>query len=125
MDEIVLEFLTEAEEQIAVFGSELARLGENPGATEPLADAYRSLHTVKGAAGFLGFSQLEALTAAGELLLSRVQRGQLELGSERLEALGEAAAAIRRILGRVRTDGVEDGVDDSALLDRLGLLATP
>ena len=58
MEEIINEFITEAEEsldRIEPLFVELEQKGEDK---ELLNDIFRSMHTIKGAAGFLGFQPI-------------------------------------------------------------------
>jgi len=38
---------------------------------------FRTIHTIKGTCGFLGFNKLEKVAHAGENLLSRLRDGQM------------------------------------------------
>src|SRR5436190_18734031 len=77
MNEIVREFLLETHENLAQLDVDLVTLERDPAERETLARVFRTVHTVKGSAGFLGFARLEAVTHAGESLLSRLRAGRL------------------------------------------------
>ena len=47
---------------------------KDPNEKETIARAFRTLHTVKGTAGFLGLEKLQAVSHAAENLLSKVDR---------------------------------------------------
>lgn len=87
MDEILREFLAEAEAMVGQLGSALASMPEG-GDRDGFEIAYRAVHTVRGASGFLALEDLEALTTRGELLLARLRDGVLEPTPERVELLG-------------------------------------
>ena len=75
VDEIVAEFLVESYENLEQLAQELVELEHNPTGHELLASVFRSIHTIKGTSGFLGFSHLEKVTHVGESLLSRLRDG--------------------------------------------------
>jgi HPt (histidine-containing phosphotransfer) domain-containing protein len=76
-NEIVGEFLVESHENLDRLDRELVVLEKEPGERSVLASIFRTIHTIKGTAGFLGFTKLESLTHAGENLLSRLRDGEL------------------------------------------------
>jgi HPt (histidine-containing phosphotransfer) domain-containing protein len=69
VDDLTREFLLESQEGLDRMERCLTALETRPGDAELLAEIFRSVHTIKGTTGFLGFSRLEALSHAGENLL--------------------------------------------------------
>ena len=86
MDEILKEFVAEATGMVEQLGSALAAMPPG-GDSELFESAYRAVHTVRGASGFLALEDLEALTTRGELLLARLRDGVLEPTAERMDLL--------------------------------------
>ena len=74
-EEIVLAFLEESRENLDQLDRDLVALEVNPSDPELLAQVFRTIHTIKGTCGFLGFHRLEALTHAGENLLGALRAG--------------------------------------------------
>lgn len=110
MNEIVREFLLETHEGLAQLDRDLVTLEQNPGERETLARVFRTLHTVKGTAGFLGLTRLQDISHAGENLLGRLRAGELTFTPEIASALLGVVDAIRRVLAAVEaTDGEGDG----------------
>jgi two-component system chemotaxis sensor kinase CheA len=97
-DEVLREFLSEGLEVAEKLDRDLVALEHDPRDRELLSAVFRGVHTIKGNSGFLGFSGLQALTHAGEALLSRLRDGALELTQERTTALLAMVDAVRRIL---------------------------
>jgi two-component system chemotaxis sensor kinase CheA len=108
LDDIVQEFLVESNENLDRLESELVKLEANPKSSELLASIFRSIHSTKGACGFLGFNKLQALAHAGESLLSKLRDGLLVLTPEISSALLATSDAIRQILAAISTTG-QDG----------------
>ena len=104
MNEVVREFLLETHENLAQLDLDLVTLEKEPKERETLARAFRTLHTVKGTAGFLGFTKLQAVAHAAESLLSRLRAGELVFNADIASALLAVVDAIRRMLASDRAD---------------------
>ena len=118
MDEIVKDFLIESNENLDRLDQELVKLEGDPSSKDLLASVFRTIHTIKGSCGFLGFSRLEKLAHAGESLLSRLRDGQLTLNAEITSGLLAMVDAVRRMLACIQASE-HDGEDDYALLIEL------
>ncbi len=77
IDELTREFLIESQEGLDRMERCLTDLEEQPNDTGLLAEIFRSVHTIKGTTGFLGFKRLEKLAHAGENLLGLLREGKL------------------------------------------------
>src|ERR1700749_1647878 len=77
MDDIVKDFLVESNENLDQLDRDLVTLEKAPTARDILASIFRTIHTIKGTTGFLGFSRLESLAHAGENLLGLLRDGKL------------------------------------------------
>ena len=77
MDELTREFLIESQEGLDRMERCLTDLEERPQDTALLGEIFRSVHTIKGTTGFLGFKRLEKLAHAGENLLGLLRDGKL------------------------------------------------
>ena len=119
MNEIVREFLVETHENLAQLDLDLIALEKEPGERATLARVFRSLHTIKGTAGFLGFTKLQGVTHAGENLLSRLRAGELGFNAEIATALLSLVDAIRKILAAIESTEAEGDGDYSSLIQTL------
>src|SRR6266851_2946312 len=79
MDDLLSEFLTEANESISVLDVELVKLEQNPNDPELLGNIFRLVHTIKGTCGFLGLPRLESVAHAAENVLGKVRDGELKV----------------------------------------------
>lgn len=122
-DELIGEFLTESYENLDRLDADLVELETDPASTEHLGSIFRSIHTIKGTCGFLGFERLGAVAHSGENLLGLLREGVLDLDAERTSALLAMVDRIRELLADVARAGVEGDGDDIALLARLDRLA--
>ena len=115
MDEIVKDFLIESNENLDRLDQELVKLESDPSSKELLASIFRTIHTIKGSCGFLGFARLEKLAHAGENLLSRLRDGQLTLNEEITSGLLAMVDAVRKMLSAIQASG-QDGEENYAVL---------
>lgn len=124
MDDLTREFLLESQEGLDRMERCLTDLETRPGDTELLADIFRSVHTIKGTTGFLGFGRLEALSHAGENLLGLLREGQLAANPEIVSGLLALMDALRGILRSIETTGAEgeSQQEDRAMITRLEAL---
>jgi len=118
-DEIVREFLVESYENLDRLDRDLVALEEHPGDRETLASIFRTIHTIKGTSGFLGFTQLEAVAHVGESLLARLRDGLLHLRPELTTALLAMVDAVRQMLGSIEQTGSEGQRNDRDLIETL------
>ena len=117
--DIVKEFLIESYENLDRLDQELVVLEKDPANRDTLASIFRTIHTIKGTSGFLGFNQLGALTHAGEGLLTQLRDGLLTLHPEITTALLAMVDAVRQILKTIEADGCEQQRDDRNLIATL------
>ena len=119
MGDIVKEFLVESNENLDQLDRDLVSLEKDPTAGEVLASIFRTIHTIKGTSGFLGFSKLESVTHVGESLLSRMRDGRLVLTAEVTSGLLGLVDAVRQMLMSIETTGQEGEGDYTALVELL------
>jgi two-component system chemotaxis sensor kinase CheA len=117
--DIVQDFLVESYENLDRLDRELVGLEKNPHDRDALSSVFRTIHTIKGTCGFLGFNKLEEVAHVGENLLSRLRDGQLTLNPELTTALLGMVDAVRQILGQIEAAGQEGERDDSILIATL------
>jgi len=118
-NDIVKEFLLESDENLGQLDRDLIELESNPTSREILARIFRTVHTIKGASGFLGFTNLGIVAHAGENLLSQLRDGKLAVNSEIASGLLSLVDAIRRMLSEIAATGKEGDGDYTALLETL------
>jgi two-component system chemotaxis sensor kinase CheA len=123
--DIVKEFLVESYENLDRLDRELVGLEKNPGDRDALSSIFRTIHTIKGTCGFLGFNKLEKVAHVGENLLTRLRDGQLTLNQELTTALLAMVDAVRQMLGSIEANGGEGERDDASLIATLTRLQQP
>jgi len=119
MDEIVRDFLIESNENLERLDQELVKLEAEPSSKELLASIFRTIHTIKGSCGFLGFARLEKVTHAGESLLSRLRDGEVALTEKVTSGLLTMVDAVRHMLGEIQATESDGGNDYPELREAL------
>ncbi|HZZ73875.1 MAG TPA: chemotaxis protein CheW [Pirellulales bacterium] len=119
MNDIVKDFLVESYENLDQLDRDLLALEQDPAARDTMSSVFRTVHTIKGTCGFLGFGKLEHLAHAGENLLSKLRDGELDLNSERTSGLLALVDAVRLMLANIENGGAEGDDDFTQLVERL------
>jgi two-component system chemotaxis sensor kinase CheA len=129
MDELTREFLIESQEGLDRMERCLTELEERPGDTELLGDIFRSVHTIKGTTGFLGFKRMERLAHAGENLLGLLRDGKLSANQPIITGLLRLLDVLRGTLKIIEThENDDDGTtaqEDAELITLLHELQHP
>jgi two-component system, chemotaxis family, sensor kinase CheA len=119
LNAIVIEFVEEGNEKADQIERHLIQLEKNPSSRELLAEVFRSLHSIKGATGFLGFTKPCALAHNGESLLARLRDGALVSNQEIITVLLSLVDAIRELLSEIAATRQKGNKDYSALINSL------
>jgi len=119
LQDVVRDFLVESYENLDQLDRDLVTLEQDPKSQPTLGSIFRTIHTIKGTCGFLGFGKLECVAHIGENLLSRLRDGELELRPDITTGLLSLVDAIREILGSIETIGAEGEADYAGLVDKL------
>ncbi len=122
-DEVVQEFLVESYENLDRLDQDLVALERAPDDVATLSSIFRTIHTIKGTCGFLGFSRLESVTHVGENLLGKLRDRELSLDEAKVSGLLRMVDAVRAMLASIEATGSEGEGDYTALVEELGLLA--
>ena len=117
--EIISEFLIESNENLARLDQEMVQLEERPNDTELLSSIFRTVHTIKGTCGFLGFTKLERITHLAENILSQLRSHDRALTPDLVSLILETVDAIKRVLTSIEADGTEGEDSHEELARRL------
>jgi len=126
VDDLTKEFIAESQEGLDRMERCLTELEARPEDCEQLVgEIFRSVHTIKGTTGFLGFSRLEKLAHAGEHLLGSLREGRLAVTEELISGLLRLLDGLRAILTLIEETGGEGtraSDEDGALIAELAAL---
>src|SRR6478672_1647857 len=119
MDEIVAEFLVESYESLDRLDRDLLALERDPGSRDVLASIFRTMHTIKGTCGFLGFLKLERIAHAAESLLAGVRDGSSAITPPTAGVLLATGDVLRQILRQIEVGGSDGDDGHDALVAEL------
>jgi len=120
-EELLAEFLTESNENLASIEQQLMDLEATPENQELLDSIFRVVHTVKGSCGFLGLVGLQKTAHAGENLLGKIRATHYLVNDEVVSLLLECTDGIKALLEGLEAEGSEPDLDHSDLIERLHL----
>ena len=123
MDDLLVEFLTEANESLAEADQALLKLERTPGDQGTLSLIFRLVHTIKGTCGFLGLPRLESVAHAAESVLGRVRDGELPATPDLITAVLRGLDQVKAIVACLAATGAEPAGDDKALIATLLAIA--
>ena len=119
MDDLLADFLTETNENLAELDLALVTLERTPDDAATLALIFRMVHTIKGTCGFLGLPRLERVAHAGESVLGKVRDGALAVTPDMISLVLTALDRIKAILAGLAATGAEPEGDDAPLVAAL------
>jgi two-component system chemotaxis sensor kinase CheA len=125
MDELTREFLIESQEGLDRMERCLTDLEDRPQNAGLIGEIFRSVHTIKGTTGFLGFKRLEKLAHAGENLLGLLREGKLLADRPLITGLLELLDGLRLILKTIEAEGTDGEGGDEVLIGHLEALQVP
>jgi two-component system chemotaxis sensor kinase CheA len=125
VDELTREFLIESQEGLDRMERCLTDLEERPQDAGLIGDIFRSVHTIKGTTGFLGFKRLEKLAHAGENLLGLLREGKVAADRPVITGLLHLLDGLRSILKTIETEDTEGEGEDAVLIAQLEELQAP
>jgi two-component system, chemotaxis family, sensor kinase CheA len=112
--DIIKEFLIESNENLGRLDQEIVELEKDPANHELVASIFRTIHTIKGTCGFLGFDKLTGITHSGENILSQVREGKRKATGHLISIILQAVDATKEILEVIERTG---GEGDNAFLE--------
>ena len=117
--ETIHEFLVESEENLSRLDQDLVKLEQQPKDALLLGSIFRTIHTIKGACGFLAFSTLEGITHQAESILSQLRDGERQLTPALISLILETVDATRKVLASIEESGKEGPFHFEDLVERL------
>ncbi|MBI5634170.1 MAG: chemotaxis protein CheA [Nitrospirae bacterium] len=109
MDEIIGEFITEAEESLDKIDPLFIELEAKGYDKEMLNEIFRSMHTIKGAAGFLGFKNIVEVAHKSESILKRLRDLEITMSTKLMDAILRSVDMLKLLLHHLK---IKDAVDE-------------
>ncbi len=117
--EAALEFVVECCENLDQMDQDLLALEQGAAPDKLIRSIFRTMHTIKGGAGFLGLARLEKLAHAAETILVKLRDGRSSLTPAITEALLATVDKCREAMRLLESSGGEEGFDPDALIKTL------
>ncbi|MBT4793464.1 MAG: chemotaxis protein CheA, partial [Halobacteriovoraceae bacterium] len=116
------EFLVESFENLSSLSSDLTLYEKEPENKELLNKIYRTVHTMKGSASFLGYSKLQDITHVAENLLDELREGSFNVSPPIIDTLLDTFDICHVILKAIESNNEEGSIDieeNKSKLDKL------
>jgi two-component system, chemotaxis family, sensor kinase CheA len=121
--ELLADFVLESQEHLVSIEEKILLLEKDPSLIEEIHAVFRSFHSIKGLAGFLGLTGVQAVAHEVETLLDHARNLRISINSdvvdlvlESSEYLKEEVAIVQAKLSNAPLPGVRD---NTALLSRV------
>ena len=95
--EIFLEFLSEVLDHLEDAESNILSIDEDATDYEVINAIFRSIHSIKGSAGFLGLTDMQGLSHELEALLDKARKGEISITQEIIDISLSAIDALRKL----------------------------
>ena len=105
--ELFKDFLIESQELLEGLEEHLVELEAKPDDPELLNEIFRAFHTIKGTAGFLGFSRTSELAHRAEEVLDRLRKGQMSVNQDVMDALLAVLDIMKGLLEDIKESQAE------------------
>ncbi len=117
-------FLEEADEQLQELNSNLLKLEKDPNNIEIINDIFRTAHSLKSSAGFVGLNELSNLAHKMENLLQGIRDGMLRVTPEIINIIFKCFDVINSIIETVAS-GEQPTHDLSRIIEEIQRLGNP
>jgi len=123
--EILVDFVSEAQENLDTIEINLIDLEQDPSNNDIINDIFRPFHTIKGVSGFLALTKINKLSHTTENLLDSARSGDFLINDIATDAILASVDILKNLIARV-SQGFDTGfmlpdddIDIDALRDRL------
>lgn len=114
-DEILQDFLVEADEILEKLGEQLVDLEQNPQDSELLNAVFRGFHTIKGGAGFLTLTALVEVCHRAEDVFNILRQGDRVVDASLMDVFLKVTDSLNDMFGEIR-EGIDPTPADPALI---------
>ncbi len=121
MKEILGDFLAESTEMLESLDQYFVALESDPGNTELLNEIFRAMHSMKGSAGFLGFTHLVEVAHHAESLMNKLRNGEIAATRGVVDIILETVDVIKLLQEDIRDTGGDTHVETDLIVTKLTL----
>lgn len=102
-DEILQDFMIEADELMESLNEQLVELESQPEDTELLNAIFRGFHTIKGGAGFLGLEAMVNICHQGEDVFNILRQGERIVDADMMDTFLQVLDILNRMFEEIRS----------------------
>lgn len=117
--EILNDFLTETSEMIDGLDQKFVELETQPDNKDLLNEIFRAMHSMKGSAGFLGFTHLVDVTHRAESILNKLRQGEMAVVPEIITVILETVDTVKLIMAEIRSSGTDTKIPVESMSQKL------
>jgi len=120
------EFTSEAEELLDTLSRDLVDFEAQGASVRPelVNKIFREVHSLKGLAGMLGFTEISELSHSLEDMLDRLRMGKIAISKELIDLLYDSVDSLNRLVIAINDPSVGALVDMTALTRRIHQIVT-
>lgn len=112
--EILLDFINESNDSLGKTESILLKLEEDLKINSEIDTAsidkiFRTFHSIKGSAGFIGLTRINVVTHQAETLLDLVRKGKAQLEKPHIDIFLEVCDALQMLMDHIQHEHTEEG----------------
>ncbi len=119
MKEIVQDFLVESQEVLDGLDQRFVALEKTPDDADLLNEIFRAAHSMKGSAGFLGFTRLVDVAHHTEGIMNKMRQREMAVERSVVDTVLAAFDVIKLLLHDIRETGSDAHVDVSDVVHKL------
>ncbi len=119
MAEIRSDFLAESQEMIELLDQRFINLESDPHNTDLLNEIFRAMHSMKGSAGFLGFTHLVDVTHRAESILNKLRQGDMAVTPQVITVILEAIDVVKLLMTDIKESGTDEHVPTGSVSQKL------
>lgn len=123
-DEILQDFLVEAEEILEGLNEQLVELENQPQDADLLNAIFRGFHTIKGGAGFLSLDAMVALCHKGEDVFNLLRQGERIVDADMMDTFLKVLDSLNSMFSELKA-GEYPTAADPAILSQLATYLDP
>ncbi|MDA8239490.1 MAG: chemotaxis protein CheA [Nitrospiraceae bacterium] len=111
MEEIVADFISEAEESLERIDPLFVELEAKGHDKDILHDIFRSMHTIKGAAGFLGFQLIVDVAHKAESIMKKLRDDETSISTALIDVILRSVDMLKLLIRHLKMkDGAEEDI---------------
>lgn len=122
MKEIVDEFICDTTEELDNLENKFIELENNPDDLDLLNEIFRTVHSVKGAAGFLGFDKLVEIAHDTESVLNKLRRAEFKVTANIMDIILDSVDQIKIIVSMLSSGDPIGDFDVTEVTTQLKLI---